>query len=311
MLSNSDPSNYAMPGDHSQRMQRALVSLDGLSVGDGFGETFFTSSSIIERRLAHREPPPPPWIVTDDTMMALSIVRCLKRHGHIHQDILARMFAEEYARDPQRGYGGMAHRILQSIGEGTSWKVAARRAFGGDGSCGNGGAMRSAPIGAYFADDYDRVVFEAKLSAEVTHAHPDGQTGAAAVALAAAWMVREGKAGTAVGHALVPFVLEHLPQTETYHKLKRALDIPLQLSPQTAASVLGNGTQVIASDTVPFCLWCAARHVGDFTGALWTTVAGLGDRDTTCAIVGGIVSLSTGREAIPREWLNAREPITI
>jgi ADP-ribosylglycohydrolase len=301
MQSNSDPPVRAVPEDHAMRMQRALLSLDGLSVGDGFGETFFTSSSIIERRIEHRELPPPPWIVTDDTMMALSIVRCLKRHGHIDQDVLARMFAREYARDPQRGYGRMAHRILQSIGEGTAWKAAARRAFGGEGSCGNGGAMRSAPIGAYFADDYDQVVFEAKLSAEVTHAHPDGQTGAAAVALAAAWMVREGKSGAHAGPTLIPFVLEYLPHTETYHKLRKALEIPLQLSPRTAASVLGNGSQVIASDTVPFCLWCAARHIGNYTDALWTTISGLGDRDTTCAIVGGIVALSAGRQKIPPE----------
>jgi len=205
----------------------------------------------------------------------------------------------------------MAHRILQSIGEGTSWKAAARRAFGGEGSCGNGGAMRSAPIGAYFADDYDRVLFEAKLSAEVTHAHPDGQTGAAAVALGAAWMVREGKTAANAGHALIEFVLEHLPQTDTYYRLKKALEIPLELSPHTAASVLGNGTQVIASDTVPFCLWCAARHVGDYTEALWTTLSGLGDRDTTCAIVGGITVLGAGRDGIPADWLNAREQILL
>src|SRR2546430_3753831 len=130
-----------LPNDHDQRMQRALLSLDGLSIGDGFGETFFTSSEIIESRLEQREPPPPPWIVTDDTMMALSIVRCLKRYGRIDQDALAMAFAQEYARDPQRGYGGMAQRILRSIGEGISWKTAARRAFDGQGSCGNGGAL--------------------------------------------------------------------------------------------------------------------------------------------------------------------------
>ena len=30
-----------------------------------------------------------------------------------------------------------------------------------------------------------------------------------------------------------------------------------------------------------------------------------------CAIVGGIVALSAGRESIPSEWLKAREPIQI
>ena len=292
-------------------MQRALLALDGLSVGDGFGECFFTSPAVIERRLEHRDPPPPPWIVTDDTTMALSVVRTLKRHGHLEQDALAAGFAQEYARDPGRGYGGTAHGILRAIGEGTPWPTAAGRVFDGQGSCGNGGAMRVAPVGAYFANDYSRVLAEAKASAEVTHAHPDGQTGAMAVALATAWMFREGDRAANRGHALIEFVLEHLPQTDTYHRLQKALEVPLELSPRTAASILGNGSQVVSSDTVPFCLWCAARHATNYSEAIWATVSGLGDRDTTCAIVGGIVALSAGRASIPVEWLKAREPVQL
>ena len=290
-------------------MERALLSFDGLSVGDGFGECFFISKSIVEQRISEREAPPAPWTVTDDSMMALSIVHCLQRDGRIHSDTLAKAFAREYARDPLRGYGGTAHGILRAIGEGVSWFLAAKSAFGGQGSCGNGGAMRAAPIGAYFADDIQRVILEARASAEVTHAHPDGQTGAIAIALAAAWMVREKP--TTSSHALIEFVLEHLPETDTHYHLKRALNVRLELSPGTAASILGSGYGVIASDTVPFCLWCAARHPNNYTDALWTTVAGLGDRDTTCAIVGGIVALGAGRESIPPDWLKAREPISI
>jgi hypothetical protein len=54
---------------------------------------------------------------------------------------------------------------------------------------------------------------------------------------------------------------------------------------------LGNGTNVTSQDTVPFALWCAARHLHDYEEALWTIVAGLGDRDTTCGIVGIIIAL--------------------
>ena len=299
------------PPDHQQRMQRALLSLDGLSVGDGFGECFFTVPDVIERRLEHKDPPPRPWIVTDDTVMALSIVRCLNRYGHIEQDALAAAFAQEFVRAPNRGYGGMAVQILYAISEGMSWKAVAPQAFGGQGSCGNGGAMRSAPIGAYFADDYDRVIYEAKCSAEITHAHPDGKTGAVAVALAAAWMSREENRSKAKKHDLIAFVLEHIEHTDTYRRLAKAPEIDFDVSPSAAARVLGNGSQVISSDTVPFCLWCAARHADSYMDALWTTVAGLGDRDTTCAIVGGIVAMSAGRESIPLEWLNAREQFTL
>ncbi len=300
-----------LPKDHRERMQRVLLSFDGLSIGDGFGECFFTGSSTIERRLRLRELPRSPWRVTDDTMMALSIVRCLKRHGFIDQDELASAFAEEYDRNPNRGYGGMAQRILSSIREGYSWKEVSRRAFNGQGSCGNGGAMRSAPVGAYFADDLDRVIYEAKCSAEVTHAHADGKTGAVAVALAAAWMSEPCNHMSEPNHALIEFVLTRIPHTETYHELLKAPEVPFDTEPQMAALILGNGSRVIASDTVPFCLWCAARHSNSYTGALWATVSGLGDRDTTCAIVGGIVALSAGRAGIPTEWLNAREPLDI
>ncbi len=297
-----------LPIDHESRMQRALLSLDGLSVGDGFGECFFTSPDIIRRRIEQRDPPPAPWFVTDDTMMARSIVRCLKLHGRIEQDALAKAFAREYNRDPNRGYGGGARIILQLISSGVSWKTAARQAFNGQGSCGNGGAMRAAPIGAYFADDYERLVCEARLSAEVTHAHLDGQTGAAAVALAAAWMVREYRKGSSA-RDLIRFVLEHMPQTETYRRLKKALDMPLDSPPPIAAALLGNGSRVIASDTVPFCLWCAARHAGNYAEALWSVVSVFGDIDTNCAIVGGIVALSAGPQGIPTGWLAAREAI--
>jgi ADP-ribosylglycohydrolase len=301
----------SLPVDYPQRIQRALLSLDGLSVGDAFGECFFGNPNVAERRIEHRDPPPAPWPFTDDTTMALSIFRCLKRYGHIERDALALAFAREYVWDPRRGYGGTAHGILQAIHAGTSWQAAAGRVFNGEGSCGNGAAMRSAPIGAYFADDTQRVINEAKASAEVTHAHPDGQTGAIAVALAAAWMVTEGHRAKSSGHALVECVLQHLPKTETYHRLERALGLPLNLSPLTAASALGNGLQVIASDTVPFCLWCAARHPDNYEEALWSTVSVYGDIDTNCAIVGGIVALSAGRDSIPSEWLNAREPFTV
>jgi ADP-ribosylglycohydrolase len=241
----------------------------------------------------------------------LSIVRSLKRYGHIERDALAAAFAREYARDPRRGYGGTAHGILRAIGEGTSWQKAAGRVFDGQGSCGNGGAMRAAPIGAYYADDYERVMTEAKASAEVTHAHPDGQTGAMAVALAAAWLIREPETAAKKSHAVIEFVLEHIPQTETFHRLKKALQVPLVLSPHTAGVLLGNGSQVISSDTVPFCLWCAARHPTHYTDALWATVSALGDRDTTCAIVGGMLATSAGRASIPADWLQAREAIQV
>jgi ADP-ribosylglycohydrolase len=79
--------------------------------------------------------------------------------------------------------------------------------------------------------------------------------------------------------------------------------------PDTAASVLGSGRRVLAEDTVPFALWCADRHLGSFEEALWATVAGLGDRDTTCAIVGGITAAAGSVDDLPTVWRARREAL--
>jgi ADP-ribosylglycohydrolase len=304
-----EPQGNRFPCDHHARLERARLSLDGLSVGDAFGQRFFYPPSV-ESLIAERALPQPPWHYTDDTEMALAIVETLDRHGQIDRNELARAFARRYRANPARGYGGMAHEILMSIGAGEPWSVAAGRVFGGAGSLGNGGAMRAAPIGAYWADDYDRVIREARASAEVTHAHPEGQAGAIAVAIAAAWAARRGSGGrTGSAIELLEAARVHTPPGETRTGLERALTLPLDRSVQSAASLLGSGLRVTSQDTVPFTLWCAARHIDNYAEAMWATVAGLGDRDTTCAIVGGIVVLATGKWSIPEEWLDAREPL--
>ena len=66
-----------------------------------------------------------------------------------------------------------------------------------------------------------------------------------------------------------------------------------------AAPFLGSGYNATAQDTVPFALWCAGEHLDNYEEALWQTVSGLGDRDTNCAIVGGIVALSAGVDPFP------------
>ncbi|HWO26885.1 MAG TPA: ADP-ribosylglycohydrolase family protein [Kofleriaceae bacterium] len=305
-------SEPALPGDHAERMERASLALDGLSVGDAFGERFFGAPDTAEARIAARAVPAAPWPYTDDTEMALGVMEVLRSHGRIDQGRLAAVFARRYGARPDRGYGGTAHQILRDIGEGAPWRAVSSAVFSGMGSMGNGGAMRAAPVGAYWADDRATLIREARASAEVTHAHPDGQAGAVAVALAAAWAWehRAQLPGDA-RRELLGLVVEHTPDGETRTGLAKALALPEHASVTLAVSALGNGHKVIASDTVPFALWCAARHLGDFVEAMWTTVSGLGDRDTTCAIAGGVVALAAGHASIPEAWLQSRESLQL
>ena len=140
------PSSFSIvPGDGSP-IGRARLALEGLSVGDAFGERFFGDPARVASLVERQEIPRSPWYWTDDTAMGLSVFEILREHGTIDQDRLALRFAERYRRDPVRGYGGTAHSILSEISHGAPWREVAREAFGGQGSMGNGGAMRAAPV---------------------------------------------------------------------------------------------------------------------------------------------------------------------
>lgn len=100
------------------------------------------------------------------------------------------------------------------------------------------------------------------------------------------------------------------PDSQTRAGIAQARDLPGSFSVETAASVLGNGSKLTAPDTVPFCLWCAARAVGDYAEAVWTTVSAGGDMDTNCAIVGGIVA-SAEAGTPPADWVARREALPV
>jgi ADP-ribosylglycohydrolase len=90
---------------------------------------------------------------------------------------------------------------------------------------------------------------------------------------------------------------------------RRLLERPgtASVSVSEAAYELGNGSRVLAQDTVPFALWAAATHLTDYRAAVLACVEAGGDVDTTAAIVGGVVAAAVGRDGIPPEWLTHRE----
>ena len=294
----------------ADRLQRARLALEGLSVGDAFGEWFFSPMSLTF--FARRELPPKPWPYTDDTAMAISIVEILHEHGHIQQDALAQRFADRFACEPSRGYGGMACQILRAIAKGSAWSHVAREAFCGTGSMGNGGAMRAGPIGAWFADDLGVAAEQPQFSAEVTHAHPEGQAGAIAVAIAAAHASRSlGHTDDRAGGELLQVVIDYTPDGPTRDGLRRALRVDFDTPIPEVAHILGNGSRVVSDDTVPFSVWSAAKHLTHYEEAMWATASAWGDMDTTCAIVGSIVVMATGLEGIPELWRRSREPLDL
>ncbi|MGY4103970.1 ADP-ribosylglycohydrolase family protein, partial [Nocardia sp. R16R-3T] len=253
-----------------------------------------------------------PWGWTDDTEMACSVVTELSSRGEIDQDRLATAFARRF--DPGRDYGFATVATLRRVRDGVHWRTAAAAAFGDEGSCGNGAAMRVAPLGAFYADDPEKAVAEAVRSAQVTHLHPEGVTGAVAVALAAAHAAQARLNGTRpTPTEFITSVLERLDHGDTTRLIRHARTL-LAAPAAEAAKELGNGSLVTAQNTVPFTIWVAATYLHDYPAAVTTCIAADGDIDTTSAIAGGIVAAYTGNHTgpivgIPQTWLAAREAL--
>ena len=284
-------------------LARAVASLRGLAVGDAVGACYFIP--LNQPLLADRRLPPDPWYWTDDTEMACSVLAVLRDHGHADQDALAHSFAEHH--DFDRGYGAGVNRMLRLIRqEGAQWREQAEGMFSGKGSWGNGAAMRVAPLGAWYGSaDLDRVAAEATASAEVTHTHPEGVAGAVAVAVAAALAADSDL----TGHAFLAEIAERTPSGLVRDGIGNAMTLLPLTDPRSAAASLGNGRYISAPDTVPFCLWVAAKNPNNFQNAFWDTAIVGGDIDTTCAIVGGIVAARVGVAGIPQDWLKRCEAL--
>jgi ADP-ribosylglycohydrolase len=299
-----------LPPHHSTRIERMLLSLDGLSIADALGEMFAHRPHRAPEMLKRNDLPAGPWFHTDDTEMAISIAAVLKSHGRVHQDALSKRFTRRFERDSERGYGKMTRVQLRENLAGQPWQVTSPRAFGGRGSMGNGGAMRVAPLGGYFAEDLARAVKEAQASSVVTHVHPEGVAGTVAVAVAAAmaWQLRNDPP-PARAQKLFDAVLRLTRESEVRRKILLASQIPADMEAEQAAKALGRGDLVTAPDTVPFCVWVAAHHLDNYIDALSTSIRVGGDCDTNAAIVGGIVALSAGADGIPAEWLTRRERV--
>lgn len=292
----------------SERLNYARTSLIGLSVGDAFGQTFFGEEEKVLDRISKRELRESEWYFTDDTVMGIAVYKILEEYGEIHQSELAKVFADNYSKDWHRGYGGTAHDILQAIGAGEDWRNVSPKAFAGIGSMGNGAAMRVAPIGAFYYDNLSKIKEQARLSAEVTHFNEEGIAGAVAIALAAG-IILESKIKSNILSAteIIEKIFYETPESDTKYAIRKALQVSKSSNIDFVISVLGNGSRIIAQDTVPLAIWCIAHYKDNYEEALWKTVSALGDRDTTCAIVGSVVALNIGIEGIPSYWMKSTE----
>ena len=200
---------------------------------------------------------------TDDTVMTVAVARGLmagqgdaqKTFAEVQHEM--RRLGKAY---PNAGYGGMFRRWL---------RAEYPQPYG---SFGNGSAMRVAAAGWLF-DTLDKTLEMAKVTAEVTHNHPEGIKGAQATA-AVIFLAR-------TGHSK-PEIKQYVEQTFGYD-LNRTCD---EIRP-TYHHV------ETCQETVSEAIIAFLESTG-FEDALRNAVSLGGDSDTLACITGGIAEAFYG-----------------
>ena len=280
-----------------QRMHDLVAgSLLGLFCGDALGMPYETCPpSAIPERLEMRAARLGRGTYTDDTQMAIALAESLVRCGRVEEADLAAAITEAF--DPRRGYGPGTTTVVKLWEQGVPHGEAALRLFDGQGSAGNGAAMRVAPVGLLFAHDPERCVAEARRQARLTHAHPLGVDGAAAQAAAVAAAIRRDDHLEAARAAV--------ETGEFARRIDDAAEVARAgtLGPADVARRLGSSVHAVES--VPAALVVAAAPT--FEEAVTFAVRCGGDTDTVAAMAGAIAGARHGAGAIPRRWLDALE----
>lgn len=278
------------------RLARVRGALLGTFVGDALGMPYEGApSAAIPERLSMQEARLGRGTYTDDTEMMIVVAEALAE-GEIEPADLAQRFLDRH--DPARGYGAGTLRVFAHWRDGIPVEEAAGKLFGGQGSLGNGAAMRVAPVGARLADDPGRLRDAAKRSARVTHAHPLGIDAAVAQAAAVGAATRgEEPLATATAAA------------ETDEMRRRLADARRMLSasrpaPEEAAAALGNSSA--GHESVPTALYAACAEP-DFESSVTFAVRCGGDTDTIGAMAGAVAGAMHGAGSIPARWLEPLE----
>ena len=193
---------------------------------------------------------------TDDTVLTMAnALWLLEDQEHTHER-LVEIMRDLCNRYQWRGYGGRFARWI------TDKNPQPYNSYG------NGSAMRVSPVG-YYAQTLDEALNLAKVSAEVTHNHPEGIKGAQATA-AAIFLARQGKKKEEIKEYI---------EKEIGYDLSRTLE---QIRPDYSFNEL-------CQTTVPEALTCYLEGY-NYEDVIRLAVSLAADADTLAAIAGPIAS---------------------
>ncbi len=175
-------------------------------------------------------------------------------------------------------------------------------------SKGCGGVMRVAPLGLFYDLDWKKVDMEGAAIAALTHGHPLGYLPAAMLTHILNQITwhrdQHGNLKDIVADA--ERALRVLfPEEPELPRLLQLTDLAVTLSEnkdkdEENIHELGEGW--VAEETLAIAVYCALRHVDDFSAGITAAVNHNGDSDSTGAVAGNILGAWLGYSAVADKW---------
>ena len=217
---------------------------------------------------------------TDDSVMTLAIARWLMSDPDRNSSDLIRTMQSMGREYIDRGFAPMLKRWIESENPHPN------------NSYGNGAAMRVSPVGMV-AESLPEAINLARLTAGVSHSHPEGIKGAEAMAQAV-WMARHGRSKDDI-----MFAMSHdfgydltMPEDEMMYLLAGCVKEPILVNGEDTGEYYFRETGKIDSscqNTVPAAV--RAFLAGDsFEDTVRRAIAYGGDSDTIASMAGAIAA---------------------
>lgn len=263
---------------------------------------------------------------TDDTAMTFALCRSLVGCNAVLVQDIARSFSEEFYAQPKRGYGSGVVTVFVKLYEGQLYASTdekdvlepAKMQFGGQGSFGNGAAMRAAPMALYHANDsLSTLINSTRAQSLITHSHGEAIIGAVLQAAA----VREALNNQG-SIEMKPFLetlknvvkqIEGVEESQISSFVKKLDRVEKFVQKKTVdheelREVLGN--DITALHSVPAAIYSFLRALvpteefetnSAVVRTIFTAIRLGGDTDTIASMAGSIAGVYHGRKDIPQQ----------
>ena len=285
--------------DPASIQSKFIGGMVGSALGDAIGELAFRypQEELLHTKLGQLSEVR----YTDDTAMALGLAESIINKRYIDEQDLGKTFSDNFECEPWRGYASGPPTVFARVKQGgITYSEAAQSLFGGQGSLGNGAAMRIVPVGLFFHKSED-IYEQACASARVTHAHPVGMDGAAVQAFAVARAVKIDPDAAFSSETLAQTLIDFSRTIQIQEKMRLVKQlIDNGILPDAAAKRIGR--TVAVHESMPFAVYSFLRNPQSFEDCICCAIMNGGDRDTLGAMAGAISGAYLGVEAIPQSW---------